>query len=118
MFEIDGQNIKLTRGDGASIGVTVYEADGETVRVLTANDKLIFRVKEHEGDRVALIEKTVSGNGTDTELDIQISGTDSGKLVPGEYLYNVAVQIQGWDKQTIIGKNGVKSPKLVIWGDV
>lgn len=58
MVTIKGTTIQITRGDSASIAVTIYNADG-TVYHPAAGDSVRFAVKKNYDDPQPVILKTI-----------------------------------------------------------
>lgn len=93
MFLIEGTAIRLTRGDSAEFGITVYDAAGNLYE-LQEGDKVEFTVKENVYSKTALIQKT----GT----QIQIKPEDTASLSYQKYVYDVQVTLADGTVDTII----------------
>lgn len=94
MFNITDENeIYLTRGDSADFKINVYTVGGNEYQ-LKDTDVIKFTVKKSTTDTQSIIQKT--GNV------IRIDPTDTKNLSYGEYVYDVQLNFDNGDVDTII----------------
>lgn len=91
----DDMNIHLTRGDSATLNVTIYDAAGE-VYSPAAGDKIIFSIK-----KIADTPKTLVQIDNGNSLAIHLDNSSTNKLTFGEYIYDVTLKT-GSDFYTFI----------------
>lgn len=97
MLDIDSNNnIKLTRGDSASIGVDLTNPDGSAYE-LQSGDILMFTVKYNCITEDIIIQKDISSNAT-----INILPSDTNGLLYGNYYYDVQLTKANGDVNTVI----------------
>lgn len=97
MLNIDeNNNIALTRGDSASIAVSLKNPDG-TEYVLQSGDVLLFTVKHNCITEDIIIQKDIS-----TDAIININPADTAALLYGEYFYDVQLTKANGDVNTVI----------------
>lgn len=93
LFIDDEQNITLTRGDSATLGLTVKQ---NTSSYDFSNDLVVFTVKKNVNTDAFLIQKTFA-NGI-----INLTPSDTNNLNYGTYYYDVQLQNQSNGVYTII----------------
>lgn len=97
MLDIDSNNnIKLTRGDSASIGVDLKNPDGSAY-VLQSGDVLMFTVKYNCITEDIIIQKDISLNAM-----INILPSDTNNLLYGNYYYDVQLTKANGEVNTVI----------------
>lgn len=110
MFKIENDVIYLTRGDKATIELSI---DDYTFQV---NDKIELRVYAKSAlDKAPVLEKEVTVNESGETVDIALTSEDTSigtmQNKPVEYWYEIELN----NEQTIIGydENGAK--KLILY---
>ncbi len=101
MVVIDGDTVKITRGDSAAITVTIYNADG-SVYTPGEGDAVRFAVKKSADDPAPFLEKTVP---TDT-MTLTLLPEDT-RFLPdgktrGQYHYDMKLIKSGGEICTFI----------------
>lgn len=97
MLEIDSNNnITLTRGDNASIEVSLYNPDGTTYTLQTG-DVLLFTVKYNCITENIIFQKDISSNAI-----INITPADTNNLLYGVYYYDVQLTKANEEINTVI----------------
>ena len=85
MIEIDASNnIKITRGDTATIDISIIDEEGEEY-TLREGDQIIFSVKRLSSQASVLIEKVL----TNKQLVLDTDDTDA--LSFGKYKYDMVL---------------------------
>ncbi len=85
MFQINGSNILLTRGDSARFSITIDNLATGKAYELAADDVLIFAVKKYAIDSFpVLLKKECTGSS-----DFYIEPEDTKKIPAGAYKYDV-----------------------------
>lgn len=101
MLEIDGNTIKLTRGDTAYIEVPITRlVDGEMQEyTMSSGDKLYFTVKDKAGldSESFLFRKEITGNNT-----FHILPEDTKHLPFGKYVYDIELDTENGDVFTVV----------------
>ena len=92
----DNNNITLTRGDSASIEVTLTNPDGSAYE-LQSGDVLMFTVKYNCITEDIIIQKDISSNAT-----INILPSDTNTLLYGNYVYDVQLTKANGAVNTVI----------------
>ncbi len=89
MITISGTTITLTRGDTASIVLSITDSDGNAVP-LVSGDAIYFTVKKTTATTKKLLQKVVEefDNGS---AQIDIGATDTKTIEFGEYVYDIQV---------------------------
>lgn len=100
MFRIEDKTIYITRGDSASMEVSVTQADS-TDYTLQNGDKLTFSVKRSVRDEEALISKTITSGSC-----FDFTPEDTAGLVFGEYRYDLQLKTKDGKVFTIIEPSG------------
>lgn len=94
MFNITDENvIYLTRGDSADFKINVYTIGGNEYEIKDT-DTITFTLKRSTSDKENLFQKT--GN------IIRINPNDTKDLSYGEYVYDVQLNFDNGDVDTII----------------
>lgn len=97
MLAIDANNnITLTRGDSASISVTLKNPDGTNYN-LQSGDILLFTVKYNCITDNIIFQKDISSNAT-----INILPSDTNELSYGTYYYDVQLTKANGAVNTVI----------------
>ena len=107
MLYIEGNTIRLTRGDTAYLTVPIITELNEEY-VMTSGDTMSFSVKRKEGDDEYLFQKVVAGSNT-----IHIEPSDTHDLAFGKYKYDVQVDLANGDVFTVIEPNTFEIMKEV-----
>lgn len=98
MFEIKGNNIRLTRGDSLYVQISLMK-DGETYTP-EEGDVIRFAMKKHYLDSEALVTKTVP---TDTMI-LHLEPSDTKELDFGKYVYDLEITFADGDVDTFINE--------------
>lgn len=109
MLKIIKNEIGLTRGDSAYIGVNIVELDG-TPYEMKSGDKLTFSARKEIGEGVLMSVES-------TTKTIHILPSDSRKLVVGKGFFDVQLT-SGEDIFTIIGPESSSLPNLTVYPEV
>ena len=95
MLYINGDTIKLTRGDTAYLHIPLVTTDADYV--MNANDTLTFSVKKTTRDTDYIFQKVVTGNNV-----FHIQPSDTSELAFGKYIYDVELNTTDGDVFTVI----------------
>jgi hypothetical protein len=95
MLYINGNEIKLTRGDTAYLKVPIYTNNGEEY-VMSGDDALVITVKKEVNGELAF-QRTTVGNNT-----LHITPRDTSVLAFGVYVYDVQLNKGDGDVFTVI----------------
>lgn len=82
MLKIEDNNIFLTRGDSATIDLTIYDEDGN-IYTPKQNDVIVFSVKVNVNNVELALRKTFDN------LTLTITNAESLKFNYGSYFYDV-----------------------------
>ena len=94
MFSIEGNTIKITRGD---TGIFTLELKNGTQTYDYTNDTVVLTVKQDTVTKSHLIQKTITyGN------NVAFAPADTAALPYGEYWYDVQVTTSGGQVDTVI----------------
>ena len=97
MLKIVDGNIYLTRGDSATLELTIKDDEGHTWTP-GAGDKVIFCMKKAAINPEVLLKiEAVAG-----DTDIVIIPDDTKDFTCGQYLYDIHVKLSGGDVYTVI----------------
>ena len=86
MIKLEGNNIRITRGDSFTINLSIFEEDGETPYTPSLSDIIYFTVKPDVNNVYSVIKKTFS-NGS-----IVMEKSDTINLNFGEYFYDIRLE--------------------------
>lgn len=113
MLAIDeNNNITLTRGDSASITVSLKNPDGTDYELQTG-DELIFTVKHNCITEDIIIQKDISSNGI-----IILQPSDTNDLLYGVYFYDVQLTRANGSVNTVIPpRDFIVSKEVTFGGD-
>lgn len=95
MLKVDGNKIWLTRGDSATLKLTVYDSSGAEYDY--SQDTVKFTVKRSWAESDALITKTVNADG-----EIVLDAEDTADLPAGRYVYDVQITSDNGAVDTVI----------------
>ena len=95
MLYIDGNTIRLTRGDTAYLNIPLVTTEG-TYEMLP-EDILMFSVKKGTRDTDYIFQKVVTGTNS-----FHIEPTDTAELTFGKYIYDVQLNTKDNDVFTVI----------------
>lgn len=109
MFTIFDNDISITRGDNATLHVTMTTLDGEPYQ-LTQEDTLVLTVKKKTKDVTALIHLVADENGT-----FSIEPDDTNFLKFGSYKYDIQLTTSDGKIYTIIPPSIFKVSEEVTW---
>ena len=102
MITISGTTITLTRGDTASIVLSITDSDGTAVP-LVSGDTVYFTVKKTATTTKKSIQKVIDEFDTGS-AQIDILATDTKMMDFGEYVYDIQVNRHADDSvSTVIG---------------
>lgn len=107
MLYIDGNIIRLTRGDTAYLTVPIVTESGEEY-VMQSGDILSFSVKKNESMDEYLFQKVVTGSNA-----IHIEPNDTTNIPFGKYRYDVQLNLASGDVFTVIEPNTFEIMKEV-----
>lgn len=97
MLKTNNNDISLTKGDTAAFNIVIKNALGE-VYGLSESDKLKLTVRGRPGGSLEVIKKVSVGSSV-----IRIEPSDTKKILPGKYVYDVELETSWGDVYTIIG---------------
>lgn len=100
MLEIDGNAIRLTRGDTAylEVPILIQQEDGTTIPYdLGEADILTLTVKKTTSDKESIIKKENVGSN-----NFHIKPEETANLEYGRYLYDVQLTTESGDVYTVI----------------
>lgn len=97
--ELGPQTVTVHKGESKTLRVTVLDENRDPADLASA--VLTFTVKKTVNDSYALITKSSTVVGeidillptTNGQADITLTGTDTNALVPGDYVYDVWVEL-------------------------
>ena len=95
MLYIEGNTIRLTRGDTAYLEFPLKTEVGEYVMV--SNDTLTLSVKKNTKDTEYIFQKVITGTNT-----FHIEPNDTTDLSFGKYTYDVQINTADGDVFTVI----------------
>jgi len=101
MFKISGTKIIITRGDTGIFDLPIEDyilADGDTV---------YFTVKKSLASTEKIIQKVITTFNRNGSAQIELLSTDTD-IDPGNYIYDVRVDLSGGIKDTIVGPSQFK----------
>jgi hypothetical protein len=93
---IKGTEISIIRGDSATINLNIKDKVANEEYVLDSNDIVRFSVKKDIFDNDIIIQKEFHDN------QILLTHEDTKDLEFGEYVYDVELQFQDGQRDTII----------------
>ena len=99
MVQIQDKTIKMTRGDGVVINLTIYEADGTTPYEPKEGDEVYFTVKPDINNDYFNIQKKFIIN--ENKLTLSLYKSDTIGLNFGTYFYDVRLE-NGTNIDTIL----------------
>lgn len=97
MLRLNGDSIKMTRGDTAYFEITVYTPDGE-IYELQKKDRLVFTVREtpkKTSGSPPLLEKSFQ------DRTIKLVPEDTNFLKYGKYFWDVEIIFANGDVNTV-----------------
>ena len=112
-FDKITKQIQINRGDSASLSITAKTSEGEDY-TFNQGDQIKFKVAEKKNENNVVMEIVVDVSETTTSVIIPITSQDTkiGELInkPVTYWYEISVESQGGEAQTILGydKDGAK----------
>lgn len=106
MVKIQGTTIYMTRGDTATINLSIKNDNKEEYE-LGEGDVVVFSVKKTLSDETYLIQKTFK------DKEIVIEHEDTRNLYFGEYLYDIQLTFADGKVSTIVTPS-----KLVLESEV
>lgn len=97
MLHVEGNTIRLTRGDTAYLSVTIVKRDTGEAYEIAENDILVFTLKKYTSDETPLFQKRIIGGNT-----FHIMPDDTSGLRFGKYKYDVQLTTLRGDVYTVI----------------
>jgi hypothetical protein len=95
MLYVEGNSIKLTRGDTAYLTVGINRGDEEYV--VQPSDTLTLTVKKYTSDQSPAFQKVLSG-----ETTFHIEPQDTASLAFGLYYYDIQLDTADGDTFTVV----------------
>lgn len=97
---VDGNNLKMTRGDSETISISFVDKDKVPV-VFSKEDIMYFTVKKSINTKRIAIQKIIRDfpNG---ELKIDIEPSDTSGLTFGDYVYDIQFNKHDGTVKTIV----------------
>lgn len=122
MYNVDGYNISLSRGDTGALKVTATATLGGEPFTFGSDDRALFSIKNGSGD----IVKEKIAQMDDNSFTVYFLNADTDSLAPGQYSWDVRYIIHPyWQNGRIIDGDQVITPKepmsmnlLTVVGDV
>lgn len=96
MLYIEGNTIRMTRGDTVYLTVPITTASGEEY-IVQSDDALTLSVKKSIYDAEYIFQKVVTG-----ENMFHIAPVDTASIEYGSYLYDIQLNKSNGDVYTII----------------
>lgn len=97
MLKIDGNTIKLTRGDSMYTEVGMVKSDG-TPYEPQEGDVIRFGLKKNADDTECIIEKVISND----DLILHLDPSDTKNLAIDKYVYDIEITFANGDVDTFI----------------
>lgn len=110
MLFIQDNIVYLTRGDSASLVVTIKDLDGN-VYTLQTGDELMFTMKVNCETDEAVLSKDITADST-----ITILPSDTENLRYGDYVFDVQLTQAGGEVYTVIPPSILRIAKEVTFG--
>lgn len=110
MLKIENNDIYLTRGDTASIEISLVDENGNEY-VLDDEDRLVFTLKNSEHHKDELISKMI------TVGVLHIEHEDTKDLTFGKYKYDVQLSTKNGEVFTVIEPSLFVLLEEVNWND-
>ena len=123
MFDVDGYNIKLSRGDTGGMKVIAEATLDGVAFTFSDDDRALFSIKNGQGETV----KEKVAQMTDNEFMVYFLNADTDSLAPGDYTWDVRYVIHPYYDASgrIVNGDQVITPKepqvmnlLTVVGDV
>ena len=108
---VDGNNIKMTRGDSETISISFVNKDKNPM-VFSEDDIMYFTVKQSINTKRIAIQKIIR-DFPGGELKINIEPSDTSSLAYGDYVYDIQFNKHDGTVKTIIPPSA-----FVIGGEV
>ena len=96
MLIVERNNIHITRGDSALIGLDLFLSDG-SIYVKQPGDSLRLNIKRKYTDTVNLLEKPLS------DIAINLTPQDTNSLPYGNYWYDIELTTKDGNVYTVVG---------------
>lgn len=103
MFLVDHDNISITRGDTAVLGVLLCNGDGSDY-VIQDGDEIVFTVKKDTSALTALIQKSYTAAGGSKAI-FELASADTSGLDYGFYVYDVQLNHANGNVSTVVEKH-------------
>ena len=97
MLYVEGNVIRLTRGDTAYISVPIVNKITKEKYEVAAGDILEFSIKKYASDDTSIVHKKIVGSNT-----FHILPEDTSGLPFGKYEYDVQLTTKNGDVYTVI----------------
>lgn len=123
MFNVDGYNITLSRGDTGAMRVTAEATLAGQPFTFGADDRALFSIKNGQGE---VVKEKIAAM-TDNEFTVYFLNADTDRLAPGSYSWDVRYIIHPYYDASgrIVDGDQVITPKepqtmnlLTVVGDV
>ena len=123
MFNVDGYNITLSRGDTGAMKVTAEATLAGEPFTFGADDRALFSIKNGQGE---VVKEKIAAM-TDNEFTVYFLNADTDRLAPGSYSWDVRYIIHPYYDASgrIVDGDQVITPKepqtmnlLTVVGDV
>lgn len=123
MFNVDGYNIRLSRGDTGAMKVTAEATLAGDPFTFGTDDRALFSIKNGQGE---VVKEKVAAM-TDNEFTVYFLNSDTDRLAPGSYSWDVRYIIHPYYDASgrIVDGDQVITPKepqtmnlLTVVGDV
>lgn len=95
MFKVDGNNIRMIRGDSGVFNISITDINGRNVE-LTDSDVLTFTLRRTPRSPTIVLQKTI------TDGTLTINPSDTQDMPFGSYVYDVELKRADGYTDTII----------------
>lgn len=110
MFEIENKIIKITKGDSAAIKCNLKNADGSDY-IMKSGDKLTMTVRKKAGESILMAVESTSNI-------LDLTPTDTNKLVAGQCVYDIQLTTSVGDVFTIAGLTDKIYTNMVVYPEI
>lgn len=114
MIEIEGKTIRISRGDSATIKLTIPLSDTENYE-FQVGDKVQFRVFEKKNYNNVFLDKEINIEEITSVIDICLTEKDTsiGEVInkPVTYWYEISLN----ETQTVVGYDDEGPAELILY---
>ena len=105
MLEINGTDIRMTKGNTAYLDITPLDEEGQPI-VLQEGDKVVFKVKTPFGEikLTRILDSSCYTDEHDTSVNLVLQPEDTLDLRSGNYLYDCILVFADGQAYTFISE--------------